>query len=74
MIVYTFLLPGKNDLCKAHFPHPRYLLEKPVAWSPLAGGNIPEREAHPEVAIDKKKPLKNDSQGLLLMSFTRQSG
>jgi hypothetical protein len=20
MIVYTFLLPGKNDICKAHFP------------------------------------------------------
>jgi len=31
MIDYTFLLPGKNDLCKPHFPHPSHLLEKPVA-------------------------------------------
>jgi hypothetical protein len=30
MIDQTFLLPGKNDLCKPHFPHPSQLLEKPV--------------------------------------------
>jgi hypothetical protein len=34
------------------FPHPRHLLEKPATGSPLAIGNIPEREAHPEVTID----------------------
>lgn len=29
MIDYTFLLAGKNDLCKPNFPFPRHLLQKP---------------------------------------------
>ena len=37
--------------------------------SHLTGGNIPEREAHPEVTIDKKKPLRIVFQGLLLISL-----
>jgi hypothetical protein len=51
MIDYTFLLPSKNDLYKPHFP-PSQASTGKTCGLPLATGNIPEREAHPEVAID----------------------
>ena len=51
-LIIHFCSLAKMIFVNHSFPHPRYLLEKQQPWSPLATGNIPEREAHPEVAID----------------------
>jgi len=74
MIDYTFLLPGKNDHCKAHFP------PSPVSTGKTGGLITSGRRQHPRKGSAPgssnrlKEAPENRFSGASLMSFTRQSG
>jgi len=62
MIDYTFLLPGKNDLCKAHFPHPG-IYRKNQCPDHLWPEANPERESAPGSSNRLKEALRSFFRG-----------
>jgi len=74
MIDYTFLLPGKNEICKLHFPPSQASTGKTAVLITPGHRQHPRKGSASGSSNRLKETPEKRFSGASLMSFTRQSG